>query len=1174
MELKRMLALSALLALLVSTGSVRADAATTDSAPSAREVDSSIVARQSAAEGMVLLENSSDSLPIDSQGNVALFGVGMYATVKGGTGSGNVNNRNTVSVRTAFESAGYKITTNSGYYEKVASASDAAVAANKDSATPLDYSAIEQPLTSVTVRPTSSTETAVYVLARSSGEGLDRSRGAGDYTLTRTETENLKLIGAAYPTVVVVLNTGGIIDTSFFKGINQTTTDPSGDHALDALLVMSQPGQEAGNALVDVLRGAVGPSGHLTDTWASRYSYYPASGTFGNTDGNSAVEMYSEGIYVGYRYFDSFYKTINSENPQSVVNYPFGYGLSYTTFSIKVDTVSSAAGRVKVTALVTNKGTRSGKQVVQVYVSAPSGAIDTPYQELVGYAKTERLAPGQSQEVAIDFDASSMASYDSATSAWILQPGEYLVRVGDGSRSTAVVARLAVNERTVVDQVSAELDDTHTTNDLVANRSAFYEYVSESVEIAAAKELPVAGIVPEDSKSAFEQSIEVPTDSPYYAIDGSLISTTTAQVPVGQTDWEDTGSPYSPKVGEDVAEVQTNEAATLFDVYRGSLTMNQFVAGLSVDQLAHIVEGSAQGGATPSAIGAAGYTNEFADLGIPAMTLSDGPAGLRLPQQVATDPPEYQYATAFPIGTALAQTWNRELIQQVGLAVGSEMSELGVTLWLAPGMNIHRDPLCGRNFEYYSEDPLIAGTVAAAMTRGVQSFPGIGVTVKHFAANNQETERMSTDSVISERALREIYLRGFQIVVESSQPMAVMSSYNSINGTYAGRNYDLLTDVLRGEWRFQGVVMTDWTSVGYVTVLGAMYAGNDLVEPGQTPEEVVNDLLVIPPSIDITGLPVFRATPWMGATHYTWSLGGMELVADGDETITTRVDGETDLAAVPKSGNVVRDAINNELFTPLRPFGSVDAAYRAVEDLLAGDALDSDQKTAILVKDVSYGNGGNQTDVVTGYTVQIRGTYGPEYERSLRLGDLQNAASRVLSIAMQSVNFERLAGQMGIADVSVGSYSAMSDDLPEVMKSSTGSIRWSTFSPVLELSPEKLHAGDTTSVVGRGFVPGASVTVTFGTETVTASADPDGTVIAVLAIPSDTAAGTYPVSIADGSRSCSSSLVVMRPRVRTEVFFVVMMGLILLGGLAVASSKEVTGRIGRYFTDALNRTNR
>ena len=959
----------AAVAALSLSGAVGATAATTDPSPGPLELANAQLSKEAATQGMVLLENLNGALPMASSGNVALFGVGAYATVKGGTGSGAVNNRYTISVRDGFEAAGYTVTTSDAYWEAMST------------------TRVEQALTAESVAPTAPTDTAIFVVARNSGEGSDRSSGAGDYLLTDVERADLALIGQTYDNVVVVLNVGGIVDTSFFDEINAANTDPNGGQALDALFLMSQPGQEAGNALVEVLNGTVNPSGKLTDTWAASYDLYPASATFANADGNVVTEEYSEGIYVGYRYFDSFAKQIAPDDPQGGVLYPFGYGLSYTDFEVKTLNVSADMSDVTVRVKVTNTGTEySGRDVVQVYFSAPQTGLDKPYQELAGYAKTAELAPRASQILTITFPTTEMSSYDAAQAAYVMDAGEYLIRVGDSSRNTKVAARVQLGDTVVTEQVSNELtDDQSPATVLVSSPELFYGYGSEAAEIRSAQRVPLhtKGFVATNHASALEQDVPVASDSPYYPFDGDLMSSVTAYVDPAVTDWEGTGEPYQAKLGETLSEVQTDPATTLYDVAAGRASLEQFVAGLSVTQLANIVEGTAAAGSTLTARGAAGYTTPlYENLGVPGMTLSDGPAGVRITQQWTTlpaidtqylTPPSgtgqglqgnyyanttlsgtpaatqtdpqvaftwngpptpgvpgtnfsakwtgtltppvtgtytfgltsddgsrlvingqqvidnwrdqapntetaqvaltagqpvqievdyyqggggamvnlgwvlpgsdlityYQFATAWPIGTMLAQTWDRDLVQQVGTAIGAEMLEYGATLWLAPGMNIHRDPLNGRNFEYFSEDPLVAGLTAAAETVGVQSNPGVGVTLKHYAANSQETARTSENSVIDERALREIYLKGFEIAVKSAQPMAVMTSYNRVNGTYAASNYDMNSDLLRGEWGFKGLVMTDWGG-SHDGPVRALYSGNDLIMPGGSTNDVIN----------------------------------------------------------------------------------------------------------------------------------------------------------------------------------------------------------------------------------------------------------------------------------------------------------------------------------------------
>lgn len=1019
-------ALAAVLAL--SSGGI-AVGATTDPNPGPLELAHAQLSKTAATEGMVLLENDG-ALPMARSGNVALFGVGAYATVKGGTGSGDVNNRYTISVRQGFENAGYGVTTSDAYWDSMTAAFDAAGGCGGFFCPPIDYSAIEQALTPETVAPTAPTDTAIYVVARNSGEGSDRSSGAGDYLLGQVERDDIALIGETYKHVIVVLNTGGIMDTTFFKEINASTTDPDGGQAIDSLFLMSQAGQESGNALVEVLNGTVTPSGKLTDTWASAYDYYPASATFANNDGSSSPENYTEGIYVGYRYFDSFYKTLEPSDPGSVVNYPFGYGLSYTSFGIKTQQVLADMSKVSVRVKVTNTGNASGKEVVEIYFSAPQTGLDKPYQELAGYAKTDLLAPGGSQVMTISFDTSQLSSYDASHADYVMDAGDYLIRVGDSSRSTEVAAKLRLGHTTVTEIVGNELTDEAPPSVLTSDPANFYTYPGEAHQIQAARVVPLhtKGFTPKDDASAFEQDVPVDASSPYYPYDGSLMSSTTAYIDPAQTNWEGTGAPYAARLGESIQDVSTNPATTLYDVAKGDASMQSFVAGLNVTQLANIVEGAGLGGSTLSAVGAAGYsTGIYEDLGIAQMTMSDGPAGLRITQHFTSDGTDYyQFATAWPIGTMLAQTWNRDLLRQVGDAIGQEMVEYGATLWLAPGMNIHRDPLNGRNFEYYSEDPLIAGLTAANTALGVQSNPGVGVTLKHYVANNQETSRNSSNSVMSERTAREIYLKGFEIAVKAAQPMAIMTSYNKVNGTYAASNYDMNTDLLRGEWGFHGLVMTDWGG-SRDGAPRALYSGNDLIMPGNSPTDVIDAMKRVPPTIDVNGLTAYTTRERRGSLRYTWQFGNFDLSATGGETISTTVDDTTDLTQTPLSG----DTTNG--FVPLDPYLTVDNAYQSVMSFLdpSNNALSSSQKAAISVENVVHQVAGDDTSPVTSYTVVMTGDYPANF--TLRLGDLQRSAMRVLNIDMQSAPFGELASIRGESGISVHPYSQQFANLDPVV---------------------------------------------------------------------------------------------------------------------------------------------
>ena len=621
-----------------------------------------------------------------------------------------------------------------------------------------------------------------------------------------------------------------------------------------------------------------------------------------------------------------------------------------------------------------------------------------------------------------------------------MDAGDYLIRVGDSSRSTHVAAKVRLAHTVVTSTVNSETADQAPATELTSTPSDFYTYAGESTEIARARRITLNSHTfrTENDASTYEQNVPVDPTSPYYTIDNSPISSTTAYLDRRQTNWEDTGAAYQPKTGESVKYVKTKSAATLYDVAKHRVSMEQFVAGLDVTQLANIVEGASLPGSTLSAAGAAGYsTGLYEGLGIPQMTMSDGPAGLRITQQINSTPATYQFATAWPIGTMLAQTWDRDLLKQVGTAIGKEMVEYGATLWLAPGMNIHRDPLNGRNFEYFSEDPLVAGLTAAGETAGVQSNAGVGVTLKHYVANNQETQRSGGNSVIGERAAREIYLKGFEIAVKAAQPMAIMTSYNRVNGTYSSANYDMNTDLLRGEWGFKGLVMTDWG--GSHGAVATMYSGNDLIMPGNNPAEVINTLKQVAPTIDAAGLPIYsKQTFTFGTftfTQWTWQLGGFGLSATGGQTIRTTVDSSTDLSH-PQSGEITSAG-----FVPIGAYASVNDAYAATMALLdpATNALNAGQRAAISLTDVTHATPGDDTTPVTAYTVVMTGDYPTSYD--MRLGDLQRSAMRILNVAMQSAPFDQLASLQGVHGIKVGSYTGQFRHLDQPVTVSKGKVR-------------------------------------------------------------------------------------------------------------------------------------
>ena len=771
------------------------------------------IAREAAAEGIVLLKNEDHVLPLKEGSAVALYGAGAGRTIKGGTGSGDVNERERVSIWQGMKNAGYEITSEDWIrsydeiYEKARQdwKNDIVKRAGGNGGEVLNFFDVYS--TTPFIMPTGdsvkkpadgeNTDTAIYVISRVAGENADRNTAGGDYYLKEDEHQMLTDICAYYKDVIVVVNAGGQVDLSFMDEFEN----------IKALLVIVQPGMEGGNAFADVISGKVNPSGKLVDSCAYKYEDYPNAATFSHNNGNVEKEFYEEGIYVGYRYFDTF---------KVPVRYGFGFGLSYTAFSMgnyKVEKAEKENG-IKVSVCVKNTGDVAGKEVVQAYVSLPGGKLEKEAHRLAAYAKTELLQPGQEQTVTLEIPAERLTSYDEENAAYILEKGFYGICVGNSLESAELIGGVQLDETAVVEKVKNLFAEQDELKELEQETGKTSQREAAQKSMAAEKQLPVL-----EMKAADFETKEV--------------------------------------VYKKNSELADPEAM-------------EFVNTLSVEELINLAAGDpgkAQGGnlgaAGISVPGSAGETHRCAiEKGLASIVLADGPAGLRLMKYYhvnegkivsmpfefsleggifydgATDLPGeryYQYCIAIPVGTMLAQTWNTGLIEKVGAMIGKEMERFNVTLWLAPGMNIHRNPLCGRNFEYYSEDPYIAGTIAAAMTNGVQSNYGCGTTIKHFACNNQEDNRMGSDSILSERTIRELYLKGFEIAVKESQPLSIMTSYNLINGVHAANNYDLCTDVARNEWGFQGAIMTDWTTTEKdetCTASGCMRAGNDLVMPG------------------------------------------------------------------------------------------------------------------------------------------------------------------------------------------------------------------------------------------------------------------------------------------------------------------------------------------------------
>ncbi|MFC6323622.1 glycoside hydrolase family 3 protein [Companilactobacillus baiquanensis] len=752
--------------------------------------DHTKLSKEIAQEGMVLLQNNHHVLPLKTK-VVAVYGSGAFATVKGGTGSGNVN-QETTSIVEGLEKSGFTVTTKSwlNRFQRFYQAKETEY--NKDTNILSPAFSIDDP----EIHDFKEGTVGIYVISRTSGEGYDRKNEPGDFQLSENEFSNIKRLSEYYENSILLLNIGGVIDTSF---VDQCPL-------LDSILLISQPGMTAGDAVTEILDGTKTPSGKLSDTWTD-YQEYPAIDNFGVRN-----PEYSEGIYVGYRYFDSF-----NIKPR----YEFGYGLSYAEFDIKVNKISVNEEHISIKLEVKNESDKfQGQEVVQAYISNPQSDIPTPYQVLRAYSKTKVLKPHEVQQLQFDIKTEDLVIYDEKNAAFVLTPGVYSVRVGNSSRNTKVVAEIKLDRKTIIKTVEHKMCPQVDPTKLIKN----------NVELSRTFNVPLFLLKSENFRQADQVQYQDKSDVTTYVVDDRKLP----------------GKYFN----EEVISRDKIENLNLIDVYNKRISLETFVANLSDKELVDIVEGdlgqdndSIIGNASSLVKGAAGQTVSNVQRGIPATVSADGPAGLRLDSSYKN--------TAWPIGTLVAQTWNRSLIEKMGIAIGEEMKHCKVTFWLAPGMNIHRNPLGGRNFEYFSEDPFLSGTIAAAETKGVQSHAGLGVTIKHFLGNNQESFRNIGNSLIGEQALREIYLKNFEIAIKEEQPLAIMSSYNMVNNYYSGANFEALTNVLRDEWGFQGLVMTDWFSVA--DPKESMHAGNDLIMPGNSKDTLFAAVSNLKPEFNSDG---------------------------------------------------------------------------------------------------------------------------------------------------------------------------------------------------------------------------------------------------------------------------------------------------------------------------------
>lgn len=691
-------------------------------------------AAQVVSEGIVMLKNDNDALPLNPDDEIALFGRIQLHYYKSGTGSGGMVN---VSKITGIPD---------GLLENGVSVNEELLDVYRkwDSENPFDlgdgwgkepWSQTEMPLDEALVAHVSeSSHTAIVIIGRTAGEEQDNSLHEGSYLLTAAEKDMLAKVRRHFPKMIVLLNVGNIIDMNELLSF-----DP------DSVLYVWQGGMTGGTGTADVLTGKISPCGKLTDTIAANVNDYPSAPYFGDPYRN----FYSEDIYVGYRYFETF--------ARDKVLYPFGFGLSYTTFDIAITGAKQLSDKWDFTVKVTNTGNYSGKEVVQIYCKAPQGRLGKPSRVLCGYEKTDTLAPGKSQVMTISVSNAQIASYDDSgvtghAHCFVLEEGTYRFYAGSDVRSAKEFYHCPQNSTEVISRHEQALAP-------VESFDRIHPEISEGRYVIRMENVPLSHV-----DEAKRRQDNLPKEIPF------------------------TG----------------DKGIRLADVKNGTHTMDEFIAQLTDYDLSCMIRGEGMNSPKVTAGTAAafgGVSDELTALGIPCGCCDDGPSGMRL--DCGTK------AFSLPNGTMIACTFNRTLIRELFSLTGLEMIANKVDCLLGPGMNIHRHPLNGRNFEYLSEDPFLTGTIASAQLKGLHSA-GVTGTIKHFCGNNQETDRHDTNAVISERALREIYLKGFEIAVKEGNADSIMTTYGPVNGVWTAANYDLTTQILRNDWGFTGFAMTDW----------------------------------------------------------------------------------------------------------------------------------------------------------------------------------------------------------------------------------------------------------------------------------------------------------------------------------------------------------------------------
>ncbi len=733
------------------------------------------LSRRSAAEGMILLKNENRALPLSKEKAVALFGRNQTDVFKSGGGAADLWMIPVVSFADGIEAKG---TVYKPLLERYRAFYEANLNKTMNCMWRFDMlgdqtrALYEVPIPeSMIKKAATECDTAIFFIGRYSLEVYDIKDKQGEYRIMDCEKQILKQVCDAFDKVILVFNIPSLFDLSFLD-----------ECKVDAIIQLFMPGMEAGNALADVLYADVTPCGKLADTWAKQIEEYPTNESFA-----TKTIPYKEGIYMGYRYFDTFKKD---------VEFPFGYGLSYTTFKYSDINVNVDKNIVSVGIRVTNTGSYNGKEIVQAYLSIPDGKLEQPYQVLCGFEKTGELKPDESEVLNIKIDITDFSSYCTASAEYILEEGIYILRVGSHSRNTKEVCALKIDKTVVTRKVENRVACQADLKLLKKNDRSEYSSVGLNV-------------------------IEI--------------------------DLSDIKTEVSPKFVQPTELFKENEYM-FSDVENGCCTPEELVAQLTNEELANMMTGDCGwkrkcAGILPDEDirrGEGSHSHPVPSLGIPASVMQDGPAGMRLDAQGFIVYPHDEIngtdCVCYPCASLLASTWDRKMVRSVAMAIAEDMDRYGFEGWCAPGVNLHRNPLCGRNFEYFSEDPFLTAELAISEIKGIQENEdgtpsGRYAIIKHFACNESEQERKESDSILNERTARELYLRPFDYAIHKCQPLAIMTSYNKINGVYAAAHKGLIDGICRTEWEYTGWIMTDWDV--YASVGACIQAGNDIVMPGK-----------------------------------------------------------------------------------------------------------------------------------------------------------------------------------------------------------------------------------------------------------------------------------------------------------------------------------------------------